>query len=368
MAGKNGADSLIDDSLVDDDDAADGHVDDQLDGDNNAADGDGTRRDDADAGARDGDRGDGEDRGGQSHDDLEVVIDEEATEEDARRRPEQQDAGALERTGADREDEDRAYSQKVQDRINRERRIAREARAAAEAERGERLKAERRSLDAQKEAVETTKAALELQAKALKDALVKAKEDGKTTEEVDLQDKLNRVNARLQSVEGVERQLAADEERLKHGVAAASVNARANQWLRDNPWFNNARFREQTAIARALDAGLSAERLYAKDSPEYFEELDKRIRRRLPEVLRHSRSQPAAAERGGRDGQRQQQRRDPTGGAPRGGDSRQPAAAPRKGRVVLNRQDLANMAQFGLDPKNPEHQKEYAIQKMGGSR
>jgi hypothetical protein len=34
--------------------------------------------------------------------------------------------------------------------------------------------------------------------------------------------------------------------------------------------------------------------------------------------------------------------------------------------VVLNRSDLENMRTFGMDPKNPAHQKEYAQQKMGG--
>jgi hypothetical protein len=64
--------------------------------------------------------------------------------------------------------------------------------------------------------------------------------------------------------------------------------------------------------------------------------------------------------------QRQQQRRDPAGAVVRRGAPDKDNGA-RKGRVVLNRADLENMRTFGMDPKDPKAQKEYALQKMGGT-
>ncbi|HYC65580.1 MAG TPA: hypothetical protein VEC14_12680, partial [Reyranellaceae bacterium] len=85
---------------------------------------------------------------------------------------------------------------------------------------------------------------------------------------------------------------------------------------------------------------------------------DKRIRRRCPELQRFS-------GRRGEPERKREQRRDPTGGTPRGG-ARADGAKPAKGKVTLTQADLDNMRAFGMDPKNKEHLREYALNKVQG--
>lgn len=295
--------------------------------------------------------GDGE-RGAerkQEGEELEIEIEAGADDPDAEALPDAE-AGDEERT---------TYSQAVQARIARERRIAREARARADSERAARIRAEQDSFQTQRQALEISETALEQQIKSTKASLVKAKEDGKSEEEVELQATLNSLQNRHGQIVAAKEALKSKEEEAKTNANSAAPNLQADQWKRRNPWFGNARYGEQTLLTQAIDRALAGEG-YDKNSPEYFAELDRRIRRRMPELQRF------AQQRGG------QQRKDAVGGQQRRDGAAPvqrrdaPAAVSRPGKVILTRSDFTNMRQFGMDPNNKDHQKEYARNKMSG--
>lgn len=290
-------------------------------------------------------------------DDVEVVIEEE-TEEEIEARRQREEEAALDQDGRriEHDDPDAKYSKEVRERIEREARRAREAIARATAAHQARLKAEAASRARQKEALDVTDSALESQIKSTRAQLVKAKEDGKSEDEVKLGEDLERLNRRKDSVAEAKKTLEQEEEEAKRGGDAAQPNPLADSWKARNRWFGDTRFREQTAITALIDRSLSAEG-YDKTSPEYFAELDRRVRRRLPEMQRYMQQRrPQGGE------QRPASRREPTGGVRRaeGRDGEQP---PRKGKITLKQADLDNMRAFGLDPSNKDHLREYALNK-----
>lgn len=249
---------------------------------------------------------------------------------------------------------DKDYGRKVRERIERERRLSREARASAANERAARLQAEARAFAREKSALETTEAALDALISSKTTQLKQAKEDGKTDDEIKLSGEIARHQADKVNVEHAKRQAVADEEKAKVAHAAPGPNPLAHQWMRNNPWFNNERYREQTEITRSLDRTLSAEG-YDKDDPEYYRELTRRAVRRMPELRRFY-------ERKG--GEQRPQRRDPTGGVIR--RQHNDNGGERKGVIRLSRSDVENMRAFGLDPNDKATVIEYAKNKQGG--
>jgi uncharacterized protein YnzC (UPF0291/DUF896 family) len=334
MAEKDG-DDLNDPSLLQGEDGDDGiDVDGAEDGAGDAI--------DADGGAKD--------EGAQAKDDkgFEIVIEEGA---------EAADDGALEDDDDDgTEDAKEKHSKAVRARIERERRIARQARNQAEAERALRIQAEQRTLRARKNEIETVESSLAINIPAVMEMLKKAKEEGKTDDEIKHQTTLAKMYAQQGNVERAKLELADDEEKVKQSAAARPPSQLAQDWKRGNPWYGHERYREQSALTQALDRAVKADGFDPND-PEYYIELDRRIRRRMPELQRF--------QRGGQ--QAKQQRRDPAGAVVRRSPAGDGGNGARKGRVVLNRADLENMRTFGMDPKDPKAQKEYALQKMGGT-
>lgn len=314
---------------------------------------------------QDADPGEGKDpkdkKAPGADDDVEVVIEEETEEElEARRRREEE--APLEQEGRVTEhedDPDAKYSKEVRARIERERRIAREANARAQTAHRARLEAEAKSRAARKEAVEVTEVALETSIKNTRAALLKAKEDGKSEDEVRLQEEFDRLNRRKDSLADAKRGLEQEEEAAKHG-GGEGPNDLARQWMERNEWFSDARFGEQIMITRAIDRALAAKG-FDKNTQGYYDELDRRIRRRLPELQRYMQRRPGQRLEVRPDAGKEK-RREPTGGVRRA-EGRDGEQTPRKGKIVLKRSDLDNMRAFGLDPNNKEHLREYALNK-----
>lgn len=273
--------------------------------------------------------------------------------------------------GERKENTEAQYSKDVRARIGREQRIAREATARATAANQRALAAEAKSRTAQKEALEVTDAALDSQIKATRAALVKAKDDGKTEEEVKLTEDLGKLNNRREQIASAKTDLERQEEEAKRGSASdAAPNELAVQWKGRNKWYGDPRFIEQSAIVQIMDRKMKNVEGFDPNSSEYFEELDRRIRRRLPEMQRYMeqpRRQPNG-DKGGDKGGERGQRREPTGGVRRASPAAGQDGA-RKGRVVtLTKSDQENMRNFGLDPKDPKQQREYALNKSQGGR
>ena len=195
--------------------------------------------------------------------------------------------------------------------------------------------------------------------------LVKAKEEGNTKEEVELQQRLNDLQAQRRDLERAKTELdgrvknfddRAKEERAK--VSVARVPEKAQQWMGKNRWFNNARFQAETLLARQIDRELTAKGLNM-NTDAYYRELDAEIRKRMPELtgkVAKVLGRPAAAGGGNRTAV----------AAPTRSSSGQTAVrtgAPKK--VVLNAEDFQRMREFKLDPNNQAHRVEWARNKLG---
>ena len=71
-----------------------------------------------------------------------------------------------------------------------------------------------------------------------------------------------------------------------------SVAEYAKQFIQDNPWYDPNGRDEDSAIVLAIDTKLSQEG-YDPRSPEYWDELEKRVHRRLPEKFAKQETPPA---------------------------------------------------------------------------
>lgn len=340
-------DGVVDNSLVDDDLEGDGVV----------------VNDEADELADDKEGKDDKDETREAdgeREELEIVIegddDADAPDQGALNEDEKEEKGAKDQPGQEK------YSKNVIARIGREQRIAREATVRATTANQRALTAEAKSRAVQKDALDITENALDSHIKSTKATLLKAKEDGKSEEEITLQSELNKLESRKEAVAASKRNLDAEIEAAKRGGGAEGPNPLAQDWMRRNKWFTDPRFAEQAAHTRLIDKALEAQG-YDKNSSDYFAELDRRIGRRLPEIVK-LRQRPSGGDDDGRPAAQRKPAREPTGGVQRGAG----ATGAGKGRVVLKPTDLQNMRAFGLDPANKEHQREYALNKMSGGR
>lgn len=304
-------------------------------------------------------------KGAPAGNDLEVVIldDDEGAEagrgaaaddDDAAGRSFEDDDDGGEVVGEDllTADERKNYSKNVQKRIERERRLKRDAELATESERGARLAAERRAYGIERTMVELLVTTLAANITGKTAELRAAKEAGDTDAELKLQEELDELRAKNRDV------LTAKARLEQSGppadvAAAASNNPARSRWLNRNRWFANPEFAAAAAATRAIDQQLAAEHTQGKfrhgmQSPEYFAEIERRLHREMPQL--RSRIQRNY----GASGQPGTQRLAPVSRSV--GTVRSAGAAANTGRVTLDRSDLENMRNFGLntDPRTSE--------------
>ena len=74
--------------------------------------------------------------------------------------------------------------------------------------------------------------------------------------------------------------------------------AEAMRWWKKNSWFNSAGFEEESKVARRIDAALHAEGVYGNDEPEYYEEMDRRLQKRFPELYNEGSQEPPKRPKG----------------------------------------------------------------------
>lgn len=317
------------------------------------------------------------------------------------------------------QNDDRAYSRKVQKRIQRERALVNRERAlreAAQRELGEErtarqelaervLKIER---DGKVVAANTDVKALEAQIEALVPQIAAATEAGETAKALTLQIKLGDLqgdlkvlkfelklrgeNARIvEENERKERERQANAARTRGagaedaGGLTPDQRARADRFVRANRrWWNDevdakeaALDHDKDILAEIADGELDFEPY----SDEHLEELAARVHEDYPDVeIRDLDREPYEFDddadgddqgdddrgRNGRGARVQNQRqrlngRSPTRGA--GNTGRHPLSdveMARQGKVVLTEEDFKEMRIFKLDPNNAEHKKRFA--------
>ena len=247
--------------------------------------------------------------------------------------------------------EKKNYSKAMQNRVLRERRIKdqavaqaqQQAQAAAVAIRNAKIQ----TLEAQKVSAALLAEVLTRDITSKQQALLAAKEAGDTEKEVQALTELSDLQARKRDVETTKERL--DQAKIEEIKPAEVVkqNPNTEAWLSRNRWFGNKQFADEAVFARTIDAGLAeaykAGRFaHAPGTGQYFVELDRRIHSKMPTL----RAQISKA----------------YGAKPKSTATPVSRGTPQKlgKKVVLEQDDLENMRDFGMDPKNQADLKQYA--------
>lgn len=130
------------------------------------------------------------------------------------------------------------------------------------------------------------------EAEAIHTEAVKNADGATATEALRVKGELERIRGKLQGSKE-ERAKAREEEtetretqkpRQQQVVATPDPEAVRNgrAWLRENPWFDPQLQDEDSYLARAIEERLARENEYDPSEPEYWEELNRRIDKRLP--------------------------------------------------------------------------------------
>jgi hypothetical protein len=252
----------------------------------------------------------------------------------------------------DLDDEAKGYSANVQKRIQREQRATRRAREEANAERAQRIVAQKEAFKLNKNMLEVLGVTVANEIKAKLVALKAAKEAGDSSKEVDIQQELAELNTRMGDINKAKPQF----EKEPDFEGAAKPNELAATWKERNKFFGHPKFKAETALVKEIDLRLSKTAGVSSRSPEYFRLLDQAIAADMPDLRTKVKTifKPV---------QRQQTQQRVAAVQTRGTTQVRTQAGGSK-RVLLNKQDVANMVTFKLDPKNPEHVKQYAREKM----
>lgn len=329
----------------------------------------------------------GNEQGGlleQGNDDLEVVLlDEDEGQDGEGRQAGETDADtrgdlSLDDDGGEVIDdrigqdyltpwERKNYSKAVALRIQRERRAKERIQAGMESRVAEALHIAKAL---QVEAFNTRKVAADLLLRdidnSIKDKaaeLKAAKEEADTDKEIKLGRELAALDAkRLQVSEEQERLKQVEQQGLpdiKLSDTAAAQPSETNRWKTRNKWYGDKRFAEETTLAGMIDSRLAQEHkagsfAHAPGSTAYFQELDRRVKEKLPGLA----ARAASVFR-------------PAPGAVRGGPTPTRSTAParpaaagqgRPRQIVLSAADQAEMRKWGLNPRNPKEARAWALE------
>ncbi len=179
----------------------------------------------------------------------------------------------------------------------------------------------------------------------LRRRLKKASEDGETETVLDLQEQL--VDAKVELREAQRAEKTPDTERGKQPPVQTrrpEAPAAAYRWLQRNPWYAKGEKPEANETAGIIEQRLIARGMNPA-SDEFYKVLDKQLRRFHPELKEKE-----------DEGGRKRTARGPTNGVSKAGNRK-------SGKVRLTKADTKFMAECGLDPENPEHLKQYALEK-----
>ncbi len=246
------------------------------------------------------------------------------------------------------DDDDRSYSRKVRARIDRERKVTQEARSEADywKKKAQGMEAEQASRDKSRyeDAIKTAESRISETEKELSRAI----EDGETENQVRLTSQLTDLKAqKIQAEHNLEHwQPPTSHSESRDGSVDAGSSSKGDEWAeKQADWFGLKGFERQTKTAYRLDREIAGEG-YDPGSDEYFEELDKRLRKAHPEVYDDEKPKPKPRKR--------------STVAPVDGEGRR---GRRRSEVELDEDDFENMRIFGLNPDDPEVLKEYARNK-----
>lgn len=279
-------------------------------------------------------------------DDLEDEDDSDEEDDDDEDEPEDDEPEDDE----DDDDEDEKYSKKVQKRIDRERELRRVAEQKADA-RIRKMERRMKLRDAKDDLRDEERKA-DSKLRKLRKQKVDALEEGETAKAVDIDEEILDIKSELKTKQAEVKQLE-DNIDTDDGEDAG-VPAKGQEWLAKYPEFHtNAQFK---------DVVLSADRMVArrgldKNTDKYYEEIEKIIEVQFPEIVK-----PRTVKRRTKKKKTTRRKKPAVGGTQRAG-TRKRTSSKRRSVIRLTKTDQEQMRNFGLDPKNPVHAKEWAANK-----
>lgn len=179
----------------------------------------------------------------------------------------------------------------------------------------------------------------------VKQGLQKAFEEGDTTKQVELTEKMADMRATARMAQAQQTQAPKQQ---ASAPAEDSPAPLALDWWSKNKWFNTSDHAPETLAAREIDLDIENEG-YDKNDPEYYQELDKRLQKRLPQLYKKKDPDKGST-----------RKRSPSATA-----NRQKASSARSkdGRLVFSRAELETAKSLGLSTKEEltEYHKELQI-------
>jgi hypothetical protein len=257
---------------------------------------------------------------------IEIVDDQSKDQEDQEPEP-QEDK---------KEPDDKEFSKRVQKRISTLVQQRKQAEAEAEQSRSELSSLRSRLERLEQGSNQQAQTAFQERYNQARNLLQTAIEEGDTNAQVSYQEQLADMRAamrvqEMQRQQQVQRQISPTVGRAAQ-VQSDPTPQKAIDWWQRNNWFNSDGFERETAAARAVDVQLEIEG-YDKNSSEYYETLDDRLRKMFPELIGESNVREKSAPR--------TKSRSPV--APTaGGPSR------RGGRVKMTKDQLSMARELGI--------------------
>lgn len=252
------------------------------------------------------------------------------------------------------------YSKKVKSRIDRERRAKLKERRRAEYWQQQARDLAKRQYETDKTQLESTVEQADSEIERTMVSLERAIEDGNTKEQVKLTDDLTNWKAKKARAESSLENLSPDgnvptfDDNMSSDSAETGEKP-ADRWMEERgDWYRQPGFEKATRLANRLDKELYKEG-YDPKSSEYFEELDRRIKAKMPDLY----DDVEQAADTGKEG-KGRSKQSPVASVD-GDQGRQRVR--QSSKVQLTKEDFANMRSFGLDVKDPEVLKEYARNK-----
>jgi hypothetical protein len=255
------------------------------------------------------------------------------------------------------DDEDSEYGKKVRARIERERRATAAERGRAEAAEAELARMRRSVIDEKITNAKAEVGRIETEVTQIETDLEKALEDGKTKEAVRLTSRLTDIKARRERL-NAQMEDGPPEAPIAPVVDTNKARLVTGWKAKHVDWYAKEGFERYTRSANRIDKELAAEG-YDSREQDYFDELDRRLRKEAPAVFDDK------ADMEDKEDTTVVGKKGPATVAPvrdgsRGGKQSERASMT---RVVITREDKAEMRRFNLDPNDPRVLREWAANK-----
>ena len=152
--------------------------------------------------------------------------------------------------------------------------------------------------------------------------------------------------------------------------AERGVIPRAKDWLAEQDWWDDDDLAHVQRFVKRVDLKLQ-EKGYSPDDDDYYEQLEEAVEKKYPGIIIHTMDDEDGIDLDDKDEldaiptkrsatkkkARRSARRQPVGGKDASGGGKRPRN--RQQGKTLNRNQVANMRMFGMDPDNKEHVEAY---------